>query len=300
MSPKTRLAFGLLATTLCLTFPQTQWAQSTRAATDRPNRCPAASTVSSIVSPQARRDAQQLAGRAQASSIQGDNVAATDLYSRAAALDPTDAGIAYSLGREYEATHDSRALSEYCRFLALSPASAEAANVRQRIADLALALPPDTSVVQVPVPQRDRMPAPGTALVSGLLIPGMGQFVTHNPIGGVLVLAVSAGAAYWGLQSQMTTTQITNTAIDPLGHPYQYQTTGTVSTRPHVAVGVGAAAAVSVIAAIQAYSRARSDRDLDAVAQSSQSEGGLNTRSDASMPTLVVGPHTAGLSLSFR
>ena len=285
---------------LCVLAPRVQSAQTVASTADRPNRCPASSAVAVIVAPNARRDAQQLAGRAQAASIQGDNVAARDLYSKAASLDPNDSGIAYSLGREYEATHDSRALSEYCRFLALAPASPEAANVRQRIAELALALPPDTSIVAVSVPQPERMPSPGAALLSGLVIPGMGQFATHQGIAGVLVLAASAGAAYWGLQSQTTITQVTRTAIDPLGHPYQYQTPATVSSRPNMAIGVGAAAAISVIAAFQAYSRARSAPDGASTSRSAGSGTASGTGSELSGPELLLGPHAAGFSLAFR
>ena len=292
---------ALVALVLCGFLPRAGYAQARAATTSElPNRCPTTSVIPPIVTPQSRRDAQQLAGKAQAASIQGDNVAATDLYSRAALLDPTDAGIAYSLGREYEATRDSRALSEYCRFLALAPASPEATNVRQRIAELALALPPDTSIVAVPVAQPDLMPSAGAALIYGLLVPGMGQFATHAPVAGVLVLAASAGAAYWGLQSQTVTTQVTRTAIDPLGHPYQYQTTGTVSSRPNLAVGVGGAAALSVIAAFQAYSRAGSGREHDAVTQSAGGDGPPHRISAVSSPTLVISPGSASLSLSFR
>lgn len=283
----------IAAAAILLTAPIAAGAQVPGVA-DRPGRCPASPVIPAPVTPQARRDAQQFAGRAQAASIQGDNVAATDLYAKAAQLDPTDPGIAYSLGREYEATHDERAMAQYCRFLALAPSAPEAANVRQRIADLALALPPDTSIVAVPVVQRDRMPSPGAALISGLVVPGAGQFMTHNPAVGVVVLAISAGAAYWGLQSQNVTTQVTRTAVDPLGHSYQYQTAETQSQRPNLAAGVGAAAAVSVIAAIQAYSQARTGREKDARASALSRPAGVGT------PSLVLGTSSVGLAVPFR
>ncbi len=284
---------------LLLVSPILLHAQSGRTtASTLPSRC-ATSAAPASVSPQARREAQQLAGRAQAASIQGDNGAATDLYERAARLDPRDASIAYSLGRSLEAAHDIRAMTEYCRFLALAPAAPEAADVRQRIGELALTLPPDTSIVTVPaIAQRDRMPAPGTALVSGLLIPGLGQFETHNPAGGLLVMAATAGAAFWGLQSQSVTTQLTHPAIDPLGHAYQYQTAETTTQRPHLAVGVGTAAAISLIAAFQAFAHAQAGRERDAPTDSARSgPAGFAALSAAS---LVVGARSVGLGLAFR
>ncbi len=284
---------------LLLVTPILLQAQSGRTtANTLPSRC-SVSAAPASVSPQARREAQQLSGRAQAASIQGDNGAAIDLYQRAARLDPSDASIAYSLGRALEAAHDIRAMAEYCRVLALAPTAPEAADVRQRIGELALTLPPDTSIVTVPAAaQHDRMPAPGTALVSGLLIPGLGQFVTHNPIAGLLVMATAAGTAYWGLQSQSVTTQVTRTAIDPLGHAYQYQSPETTSQRPHLAVGVGTAAAISLIAAFQAFAHAQSGREHDARAESALS--GRSGFASLSAPSLVVGARAVGLGLAFR
>ena len=217
--------------------------------TTLPGRCTGIAPAAAVTD-QARISAQEIAGRAQAASINGDNVAATDLYRKAAALDPTDPGIAYALGREYEAVRDARAMGEYCRFLALSPRAAEAADVRQRIAALALALPPDTTVVRIPAAAPASMPSPGAALISGLIIPGLGQFMTHSPAAGLLVMAAAAVSAAYGLQSRNVTSTVTHTAVDPLGHTYQYQTSETRAERPNMGVGLGAAAAISVIAAI--------------------------------------------------
>jgi hypothetical protein len=239
---------------------------STTQQTALPSRC--ASVVSPVrtVSESAKAEAREIGGRAQAASIVGDNAAATALYQQAAQLNPGDASIAYALGREYEATHDKRAMGEYCRFLVLTPGATEAADVRQRIGELALALPPDTTVVRLPATVADhvamsaQMPAPGAALGAGLIVPGMGQFTTHRPAAGLLVMAAAGAAAWYGLQSQSVRSQVTNTAVDPFGNPYQFQTTAIRTERPHVAVGLGAAAAVTLTAAIEAFTHARARR----------------------------------------
>jgi hypothetical protein len=266
-------------------------------ATTLPSRC-VNSTPAAPVTDQARISAQEIAGRAQTASINGDNVVATDLYRRAATLDPTDPGIAYALGRDYETVRDPRAMAEYCRFLALSPRSLEAPDVRQRIAALAFALPPDTTVVRIPVAAPTGMPSPGAALVSGLIIPGLGQFITHTPTVGLLVMAATAGSAFYGLQTRNVTSQVTHTAIDPLGHTYQYQTTETRSERPNMAVGLGAAAAISIVAAVSAFARARGYRTT-ATASVPASDG--DSRGTGSLtPLFTVTPRSIGLGLSLR
>jgi hypothetical protein len=230
-------------------------------ATPLPARCASSTAKRPPVSAKDRAAAQEIAGRAQTSSIVGDNAAAMTLYQKAAQLNPTDASIAYALGREFEAAHDARAMGEYCRFLTLTPEAAEAADVRQRIAQMALALPPDTTVVRIPVTAPERMPAPGAALWAGLIIPGMGQFNTHRPAAGILVMALTGAAVYYAFQSQEVPRQVTNTGTDPFGNPYQYQTTVTRTRYPHAAIGISAAAVVTLTAAIEAFVHARGSRE---------------------------------------
>ncbi len=284
--------------TILMAAPIIAGAQSgTSATSELPGRCAAAAAPSALISPRARSEAQQTADRAQAASIQGDNAAATDLYQKAAELDPSNPRIAYALGREYEVTRDARATREYCHFLALAPTAPEAADVRQRIGALSLGLPPDLAVVRMPVTTPNQMPAPGTALVAGLIVPGLGQFTTHRPTFGLLVMAASAAATVYGLQSQNVTSLVTRTAIDPLGHPYPYQTPETHSERPHFAAGVGAAAAISVIAALEAFGRARSTGTDQNGSQASGAESRL--RRSAS-PVLAFGDRSVGLGLAFQ
>lgn len=239
-------------------------AQSTAADTGRteplPSRCASFVTPQGRISDSARIAARDVASRAQAASIEGDNAQATTLYQQAAQLNPSDPTIAYALGREYEAAHDARGMGEYCRFLALTPRAPEAADVRQRIAEMAFALPPDTTVLRIPVavPTPSTMPSGGAAFGSGIVIPGLGQFITHQPVGGLLVMAATGAAALYGLQSQTVTQTVTRTATDPFGNPYTYQTTVNSTERPHEAVGLGVAAAVWLTAAIQAAVHANS------------------------------------------
>lgn len=240
-------------------------AQDTVPTTALPTRCATALAQSPATAGPAsasdRAAARELAIRAQAASIQGDNAGAIALYQRAALLNPADAGVAYALGREYEVAHDEHAMTAYCHFLTLAPGGADAADVRQRVAALALALPPDTTVVRVAAAASGvRLPSPGAALAQGLIIPGLGQFTTRRPAGGLLVMAVTAAAAWYASQSETVSSTVTRSATDPFGNEYQYPTTVSRTQHPHLVVGATAAAAVMVTAAIEAFTHARAQR----------------------------------------
>ena len=85
----------------------------------------------------ARRDnaeSRRLAAEGQQAALVGDRTGARDALARAAGLNPGDERIAYDLGRAYEELSDTTAaVREYCRYLALSPEGAEAADVRSRL-----------------------------------------------------------------------------------------------------------------------------------------------------------------------
>jgi hypothetical protein len=87
--------------------------------------------------PAARRDnaeARRLATAGQEASLVGDQTAARDAFLRAAQLNPGDERIAYDLARALEELNDStRAVTELCRYLTLSPGGREAADVRDRL-----------------------------------------------------------------------------------------------------------------------------------------------------------------------
>ncbi|HEX5971904.1 MAG TPA: hypothetical protein VFY85_08270 [Gemmatimonadaceae bacterium] len=85
------------------------------------------------------RQAQDFAQRGQQSAILGDRVAARDLLRQAAALDPSNADLAYQLARAEESTgSDPEATRAYCRFIALAPDAPDAADARARLAQLLL------------------------------------------------------------------------------------------------------------------------------------------------------------------
>lgn len=216
-----------------------------------PPRCPSIAPAAPV-SPARRRAARALAARAQAAAITADDTTARALYRRAVALDPGDPSTLYALARADEAARDPRAIGEYCRFLALAPDAAEAADARQRIASLALAFPLPTALPPPPAP-----PSAGSALALGILFPGGGQYATHRVPQGLLATVATTGALVYAFQTRTTTTSVTRTAIDPNGKPYQYQDITTHTTRPNLSVGVGTAAGLWLISAVEAYTHAR-------------------------------------------
>lgn len=102
---------------------------------------PACAPLASPRAPTAdqQRQARDLAQRGQQSAILGDRVAARDQLRQAAALDPTNAELAYQLARaEESAASSADAISAYCHFIALAPNAPEAADARARLAQLML------------------------------------------------------------------------------------------------------------------------------------------------------------------
>ncbi len=89
----------------------------------------------------------QLLTAANQAALLGDQTGARDLYRRVALLDPSNADVAYRLARTYEEL-DARgaAATQYCRYLDLDADAEDAAEVRDRIQQLA--------------PRQDAVPAP--------------------------------------------------------------------------------------------------------------------------------------------
>jgi hypothetical protein len=86
--------------------------------------------------------AEELAHRGYAAEALGDLQEARALLRRASELDGTNEPAAYHLGRTSEALGDrAAAVAAYCRFLALSPTTAESADARQRVASLSQPAP---------------------------------------------------------------------------------------------------------------------------------------------------------------
>ncbi len=95
--------------------------------------------TSPIPSAEQQRRARDLAQRGQQSAILGERAAARDQLRQAAALDPTNADLAYQLARaEESAGSEIEAVRAYCRFIALAPDAPEATESRARLAQLML------------------------------------------------------------------------------------------------------------------------------------------------------------------
>ena len=97
----------------------------------------AAPSAPAPASPTAEAEAQQLIADGQDAALQGEHASARDAFTRAAALVPGNARLAYYLGREHEALSDNaRAVREYCRYLLLAPGASDGDEVRGRIVRL--------------------------------------------------------------------------------------------------------------------------------------------------------------------
>ena len=77
---------------------------------------------------------RKLIAAGQDAAVQGDHGAARDAFLIAARLAPTNARVAYYLGREYEELAEiPNASKQYCRYLALVPTAPDADEVRGRV-----------------------------------------------------------------------------------------------------------------------------------------------------------------------
>ena len=140
-----RATLSILALPLCTLLAQGQGRPALKrglpVVAPRPT-CAPTPPVRAVTATQ-RRDARELAQRAQQSAILGDRAAARDQLRQAATLDPANPQLAYQLARAQEAlTATTEATAEYCRFLALAPNAPEAAEVRERLAGVTRSSPP--------------------------------------------------------------------------------------------------------------------------------------------------------------
>ena len=84
-----------------------------------------------------QRQAEELTRQARDAEMHGDVGQARSLFRRAVELDATNKSAAYHLGRTSEALGDSSAaMTAYCRYLALTPTTAEAVEAHQRVTQL--------------------------------------------------------------------------------------------------------------------------------------------------------------------
>jgi hypothetical protein len=84
-----------------------------------------------------QRQAEELAHQARDAEMHGDVKEARSLLRRASELDATNKTAVYHLGRTSEALGDrAAAMTAYCRYLALTPTTAEAVEAHQRVTRL--------------------------------------------------------------------------------------------------------------------------------------------------------------------
>jgi hypothetical protein len=95
--------------------------------------------------------------------------------------------------------------------------------------------------------------APSSALIQGLVLPGLGQHATGRTALGLVVLGAVGGAIYYGIEEQTVVNRVG--ANDPFGNYYEYdvRTRG----RPRMAQGIGAAVGIAILGALESYIYAR-------------------------------------------
>ncbi len=157
-----------------------------------------------------------------------------------------------AMGRPQPAVRDLRT------YLALSPGADDEAEVLAWIQ----AQPADFTELEIPVEARteaDRRASsglsPGGALARGLVVPGLGQFYTGQPLLGASYLGAAAGAIAFGLAYTEVDVKCLGPAVE--GECPPEDILEEASTRPYLWPAVGVGVAVGVVGAIQAYRRAK-------------------------------------------
>jgi regulator of sirC expression with transglutaminase-like and TPR domain len=296
--------------------------------------CPAV-VPNAVASRNDSPDVRRLMSLGHEAAIVGDHRQARDVFVDAARLSPGDERIAYQLGRAYEELGEKpNAIREYCRFLALAPNAADAADVRSRITGLTASpngapTPGDQAantfrlgvthldqrrwreaaeafgrVIQTlpraPEPYYDRAIALSalqerdaavkdfeqylalrpaaedqpqvraqidalrrptwsttTALVTGLVLPGLGQAYTSRPWMGLGVAAVAGGSLFLALQAK-DEQEIRDYTVKIPGFPDIVNIdTVTVTKHPYYAGGLAAFTTLTIGAAFEAARYAR-------------------------------------------
>jgi tetratricopeptide (TPR) repeat protein len=160
------------------------------------------------------------AATAFSSAITGDTALADAFYDRALARQHQ--------GRVIDAIHD------FEHYLALDPAADDATIVSARVAEL-----------------RGSFPSTGTAIARGVL-PGGGQFYTHQPILGAVLLAAAGGGIFLAIQSKTVTVLVDSTFTGPFGTTYTQQVPVQEKQHPNTAAGLGIAGAAMAIGMVEA------------------------------------------------
>lgn len=142
--------------------------------------------------------------------------------------------------------------------------SAGMADLR-RYLELSPGAPDLGSIVDVLALYRGEAPPynPPVVLASGLLLPGLGHFITGRPATGAAVLAVAAAAVATGLLLEQTDVVCLSPPVG--GNCPSDQVLREDVSRPYLVPGMAVAAAAGIIGAIDAFRGARR-RNAEAVA----------------------------------
>ena len=149
---------------------------------------------------------------------------------------PSWADVFYTRALVYQAEgKTSQSIADFEHYLQLRPTAVDRGAVTSRIAALGR--------------------SPSKAFASGIL-PGGGQFYTHQPVLGIIVLGGVAGSAVWALKS--TTVTELHVFTNPFGRPDTIFTQ--VSKRNHLATGAAIGGGLWLLGAIEAAVHASSAR----------------------------------------
>ncbi len=207
--------------------------------------------------------------------------AAADVFDDLVGVNEREPLAWYNRGVSRIAAGDVEAgMADLDRYLALAPDAADRIFVRTYLDNLAMSRraeesvamavgadtmmvtgaiaadpPVDTPITSAAAPDVRLPPAPGSVLLRGLLIPGLGQLTTGRPAFGILVLGATAGAAAYGLLEEVALEPRIFT--DPFGNRYEDEVE--VVTRPNQTLGLAVAGGVALIGALEGYFHARGE-----------------------------------------
>jgi hypothetical protein len=238
-----------------------------------------------------RAEAERLSVEASRAAILGDQERARTLLEQAARLDPGSGDIAYRLGRILEGTDAPReALIHFCRYVALDPDGSEAQEVSRRILRLS---PRPASVPSAP----SAGPRASTALVAGLVVPGLGHIYSHRPQRGALVLLAAGGSVAMGaLYTRIEVVCLEEPGPDGCAPE---MVLSEEESRPYMRPGLIAAGMITVLAAVDASMgvRGRSGSAAGSVAVTLPLPV---TGRDGSRPVLTLDPVAGGSGGALR
>ena len=166
----------------------------------------------------------------------GDYSEAIREFSRALVELPSWAPAHYNRGLAYLGADRQRAgLSDLEEYLTLAPGATDRGRVQAEVEELAAVVPQYSA---------------STALVSGMVVPGMGHFYTGRPGLGALVLGAAGGAAAAGIF--YTEVEIDCLTIPENGVCPPNQVADERTERPLLVPGLAAAGVVTVLGAFHA------------------------------------------------